>query len=660
MILYGIGILIILLGGTAQLFADAGKKGRIVALFTAIGSSVLAVPVLKTLMTASVPETSFTLPQPIGTISFLLDPLAAFFALTIAVSGTIGILYGSGYLAKTDNSIKDDAAEHWAMLPLFLASMLGLVTAAHTIVFLFFWEMMSLSSLMLLVHDREKEEVRDAAVNYFIAMHIAFVLLAIAFMTTAIKADSYLFSQLAAYLTSNKTEAFFVFFIFFAGFGLKAGFMPLHSWLPKAHPAAPSHVSGMMSGIMIKTGIYGILRLLCMIGTPSIEMGLIVLAVGIVSAVCGIFYAAIQDDIKKMLAYSSIENIGIIGIGIGAGMIGLASGNNLLASLAFLGTLLHTFNHALFKPLLFFGAGAVYKITHTRHMEQLGGLAKLMPHTAGLFAIGAIAISGLPPLNGFISEFVLYSGLFSALRSNSITLSIALIIAAAALSLAGAVAILAFTRLFGIVFQGHPRSEHTQHATDPVLPMRSAMWLLAVLCLLIGLFPYIILPVVTPAAALLAHSSDNSAIAGYLSALYYASAASAALIILALLLYAIRTMLLKGRSVTAAPTWGCGYSSPNTRMQYSAYSFSAPFLALIRRIITVNIAIKKPHGIFPTVARFEAHPRDVIDRHIIHPMLFAVRRVLNLFRWIQSGDTGQYILYGIIFMIASLVWIMRS
>ena len=314
---------------------------------------------------------------------------------------------------KAYQNQKKNISLHSIALILLHTALISLCTIQNSLVFLIVWEVMAISAFLTIIFEHDKMATIKAGINYLIQSHISIVFLMFWFIWVAFKTGSYDFDALTAYTTQNQgATGIFLFLIFFVAFAIKAGFVPFHTWLPYAHPAAPAHISGIMSGVIIKIGIFGILRMITIIKTDYYTIGLVILTFSVISGLYGVMLAIVQHNLKKLLAYHSIENIGIIGMGIGIGWIGLGKGNYLLASLGFAGGLLHTLNHALFKSLLFFTAGNVYKATHTLHIDHLGGLIKKMPQTAILFLIAAIAISGIPPFNGFISEFIIYSGFY--------------------------------------------------------------------------------------------------------------------------------------------------------------------------------------------------------------------------------------------------------
>jgi len=490
-------------------------------------------------------------------------------------------------------------------------------------------------------------------------MHVAFALILTGFLLLMTRSGSGDFASFAAAM-QDPAFAETALLILFAGFAIKAGFIPFHSWLPKAHPAAPSHVSGLMSGVMIKTGIYGILRFTLIVGVPTTRLAVIVLMVAVVSAVVGVLYAIAQHDLKRLLAYSSIENIGIIGIGIGLSMIGMRIGNGPLILLGMTGALIHLINHSLFKGLLFYGAGALYRATHTRDIEKLGGLIGKMPATALLFIVGSVAIAGLPPLNGFISEFVLYLSMLYGAPLAAGGYGALVVLTAGALALTGILALYCFTKACGIVFLGSPRSDATDTARDPDRAMIAGMALLAVAAVAIGLYPAPLFSVAASVAALYPFPGDAAAQAApVVTTLGSVSRALLFFVLFFAFLYYIRHRLLaKSGGIATAATWGCGYRHGTARMQYTGSSYASPLMALAGQLLGLSVHREAPQGLFPARTAFHSHPHDLVDSYLIAPGAKFIRYLFSLFRWVQSGDMAQYILYGILFLAAALVWIM--
>ncbi|MGE5419840.1 MAG: proton-conducting transporter membrane subunit, partial [Chloroflexota bacterium] len=424
-------------------------------------------------------------PSMLGDIPVRIDALSAWFILIINFTVVTGAIYGTGYLKKEIQSRV--ITSHWILYSLFHASMLMVCMIQNGIAFIVAWEIMSLSSFLLVLFDYTNPKVIKAGVNYLVQMHISVVLLTVAFIWVYFKTGTFDFQGISTFFGSNVNM--WLFLLFFAGFGIKSGFIGFHTWLPMAHPAAPSHISGVMSGVIVKMGIYGILRVLFFLKSDFVLLGEIVLIVSVLTGLFGIMNAAVHRDFKKMLAYCTIENIGIIGIGLGVGLIGWGSGHNLMVFLGFGGALLHVLNHSLFKSLLFFSAGSVYRQTHTRDMDRLGGLLKTMPKTGALFLIGSIAIGGIPPLNGFVSEFLIYCGLLNGINAPEVARVILMIVAFAGMSLIGGISILAFSKTFGIIFLGNPRNDTGKDSTEVSGSMLIPQYFIVIAMIAIGMFP---------------------------------------------------------------------------------------------------------------------------------------------------------------------------
>ena len=502
-----------------------------------------------------------------------MDPLSALFALIVSVGAVAAVLYSRGYLAHyLGRKSPAHISLHYTALATMFYAMLGVVTSEGGFSFLFFWELMTVASFLLILFDAERREVRRAALAYVIMMHVGFALLLIGFVRLDSVCGSADFALLGEYFRTQPALPLFV--VFLAGFGMKAGMFPMHVWLPEAHPAAPSHVSALMSGVMIKTGVYGILRVTAQIADlPTLRTaGLILLVAGIVTGLWGVILAAAQNDVKRLLAYSSIENIGIVLIGLGIAALGKSSGNQLAAICGLSGALLHTLNHSLFKSLLFFGAGNILSQTHTTSLDALGGLGRHMPVTGLLFLAGTTAICALPPLNGFVSELLIYLGMLDGIASGSDVLASAA--GLAALALIGGVVILAFTKLYGTVFLGAPRTHEVAEASEVDNFRIAAMALPLAGILFIGLFPQTAVSAVTRAAGFFIHHPADAA--DYLLSPTLAAVSRTAwlLILVVGLLAWLRSRALRTRKVTDGATWGCGFTSPNVRMQYSGESYS--------------------------------------------------------------------------------------
>jgi len=586
-----------------------------------------------------------------NTLSIIIDPLSAFFMLVINFTVLTGIIYAKGYLQPYYNK-KSRAEMGWHFFNFLWLhiSMLLVVIVRDGIAFLMIWEVMSLSSFFLVIFETEKKETIKIGINYLIQMHVGIVFLMVAFIVAFVQTNAeFSFDGLSVYFASH--NPFWLFILFFVGFGIKAGFIPLHSWLPHAHPAAPSHVSGVMSGVMIKMGIYGILRVLLYIPHDLFNIGLFILIVSLATGLTGISLAIVQKDSKKILAYSSIENIGIIGTGIGLGVIGIAQNLPALAVLGFGGGILHILNHALFKSLLFYSVGSVYKQTHTRNIEQLGGLIKKMPKTALFFLLGVLAISGLPPFNGFISEFLIYSGIFKSLHAASLYTDIVLMCSFVGLAIIGGLAVFCFTKMFSVMFLGTARSSKVEHAAEVGTPMLIPDFLIGFLIIIIGFIPVIFMRL--SASVVVLFSADLSAFQQIIPTLNHISLSSGIFIIIVGLVWLLRAWQQKQHIVKQNATWGCGYSGANPALhQYTAASYADNFVQLSSKIVNVKKSFKDfdEAEIFPQNREFITRSSDVFEDNLI------TRPGNKLLAWLekiaifQTGKIQHYLLYALVFL----------
>ena len=589
---------------------------------------------------------------PYGSLYFRLDALSAFFLLPIFLICALAALYGTQYLEAYRG--RKALAPSWFFLNVLAASMVVVVLAHNAILFLMAWETMALSSFFLVTFEDDKESTRQAGWTYLVASHIGTAFLLVLFVLLGRANGSMDFDRFSA---SAATGLLFV--LALIGFGTKAGFIPLHVWLPEAHPAAPSHVSAVMSAVMIKTGIYGLLRILTFLGPPQAWWGWTLCAIGLSSGVLGVVLALAQHDLKRLLAYSSVENIGIIALGLGVGIVALSAGAPFIAIVAFAGALLHVLNHALFKGLLFLGAGNVAHETHTREIDRLGGLLRRMPGTGATFLIGAAAISGLPPLNGFVSEFLIYLASFRGAISLDASGSVPMLATLSGLALIGGLATACFTKAFGIVFLGHPRTEHaeTAHEAGPVMLVPG--FVLASGCAFIGLFGSTVVqsmaPLISTVTGLprisvgenLVQASKSVAIVGYFAAL---------LIGLAALLSLARTIALSRRRVATAETWGCGYANPSPRMQYTASSFTQPLTEIFGTFLQTRQIFTGSDQLFLQRAEFRTHTDDPYQRYLFRPLFHGISRGMNSLRPLQQAKVQYYVLYIAITLLALLLW----
>jgi len=634
-------VLALILNRSPRKASVAGALGAVTASLAGL------VPAIGILLSPS--KETFNLPctLPIGSFSFVLDPLTAIFLVPVYIVTAAAALYGLDYLKPLAG--KKPLGLAWAMFDLLSASMVLVLLSADAVPFMIGWEMMAAASFALVVFEHGRPEVRKAGLIYLVAGGAGALFLLAMFALLGAGADSLAF---AGFTWPGGSLASAVFLCAICGFGLKAGFIPLHIWLPEAHPAAPSHVSAVMSGVMIKMGIYGFLRMLTLMGPPPLWWGWLLIAIGAVSAVVGILFSMAQHDLKRLLAYSSIENIGIITMGIGLGVLGESLGLPSLSALGYGGALLHVVNHAFFKGLLFMSAGSVLHAVGTAEMEALGGLSKKMPWTAFFFFFGSAAICALPPLNGFMSEFLIYLTSFKTIGAEGSAAFPALAVISA-LAITGALAIAAFAKAGGSVFLGEPRSNRAEHAHDAGPLMKTAMGILAACCLLIGLFAPLLLEPLAVAAGLLCQPLPLMD-AG--SAMFHVSAGAYALILLVVLAWALRRSLLSGRAPAAGPTWDCGYAAPTARMQYGSSAFTQPLTDFFQPLLRKARSYPLLAEYFPGTASFSTEARAVFYNHLYGPVGTQLRRLAYRYTWLQQGRLQFYILYIVAALMALLVW----
>lgn len=583
-----------------------------------------------------------------GGVAFLrLDPLAAVFLLLICVLGVAGTLYAGQYWDERWHP----RSARWGRVwwgGLF-GGMALVVLSAHGMLFLLAWEAFALSGYFLITLDRSSAEVRRAGWLYLAASHAGTLMLFAFFTFLAERSGGWALGPELGEVAGVAP----LFWLALLAFGIKAGMFPLHIWLPSAHANAPSHVSAIFSGVAIKMGIYGIVRFSGWLPAPP-GAGWVIVAAGVASAVLGVAFALGQHDFKRLLAYHSVENIGIILMGVGFGMVAAEGGRPGWGALALVAGLWHVWNHGLFKGLLFLGAGAVIHATGTREMSRLGGLWRRMPWTAGLFALGAVAISGLPPLNGFISEWLLFSGLF---EGAVLEVRWAWVMAGGAIALAatGALALACFAKVCGIVFLGAPRGESARRAHECGGAMRGAMGLLAAGCVALGLAPVVFWPAMARAASCWGYAWPGGGVPDGLSAL---GACNVMLVIAgagaAWALWAIA----RWRGMAVGPTWDCGYAAPSARMQYTAGSFASLLVAAFAWILRPIRHEEKAGAVLPAGASREDHVPETVLDYVLAPMARAVLRVARVVRQTQRGRVQDYLLYllfGVV-IVAAVLW----
>ena len=592
-----------------------------------------------------------------GNVPVRIDALSGWFILIINFTMITGAVYGINYM-KSYRERKSDISLHCIAFISVHVAMLGICSVQNGFIFLLLWELLSLSVFILVIFEHEKPDTIKAGINYLVQSHISIVFIMLGFIYVTYKTGSYSFDAVADFSKQQSTlEGTALFLCFFIGFAIKSGFVPFHTWLPYAHPAAPTHVSGIMSGVVIKIGIYGIFRMLLLIKTDYTTIGYIILFISTFTGIYGVMLATIQHNLKKLLAYHSIENIGIIGMGIGLGCIGLGATNKWMAILGFSGALLHTLNHSLFKSLLFYSAGNVYQSAHTMNIERLGGILKKMPQTALLFLLAAVAICGLPPLNGFISEFLIYGGLYNWLFSASLISLITIVFALAGLVLIGGLAVLCFTKAFSIVFLGNSRDVPITEIQEKGFWQLAPMYLIGIIMITIGLFPSFFIKALERPVNLYTHNivfNLNLIKVGAIDSLQIINWLFLGFILFIIGVISLRNLINRKRTIETGPTWGCAYSPTGNKLQYTANSYVRSYSKLAKPLLDIDKKDVKLSEVFAAEQHYKTDPYDKIERILIDKPLKILSRISDIFLFLQNGHLQRYILYGIIFIIGVL------
>ncbi|MBI4503477.1 MAG: hypothetical protein HY700_20245 [Gemmatimonadetes bacterium] len=650
MTLFFIGLAAILAGGVVAAVtrmrstrAEAAFGGLVVA-----GSILALVPALRVLGGAASPVTTVPSRVPGGPWEFGIDALAAFFLLVVLGVGSVIAIYGIGYL-RAERSHRSIAGACLGFSAL-LVSLALVVTARAAIPFLIAWESMSVLGYLVILFEHERADVRRAGLVYLVATHVGTLALFLLFAAWARVATDLRFDTLAASAANLPRQGQVILLLALVGFGVKAGLVPLHFWLPGAHSAAPSHVSAIMSGVVIKMGIYGLLRVGALLAPTPAWWGWTLLSLGLIGGVLGVLWALAQHDLKRLLAYHSVENIGIILLGMGLGFLGITYRQPAVAAIGFAGAVLHTLNHALFKSLLFFGAGSVLRATGTREIDKLGGLARAMPVTWILFLIGAAAIVGLPPLNGFVSEWLVFQALFrSGLGADPMRLAV---IGASGLALIGTLALACFAKVAGIIFLGRPRSAAGAQGEAPPL-LLAPMAALAAACAMIGLFAGQIVKPALRAGALLARTEPlRGASSDVALAARSVGLLAIALTVIAAVGYGLLARLRARRPIRREETWGCGYAKPDPVMQYTASSFAAPLLAAYAPVVGLRVQ--------ESATSFHSHPTEVVLERTIQPLGYRVRSLAARLRPIQQGRLHIYLFYMIAVLLGLILYLVAA
>lgn len=590
---------------------------------------------------------------PFGKLKFGLDSLSGLFLIPLLILTAATSIYGWKYFG----SHKQEKT-HWFFFTVLVTGMVLVLLSRNAIAFIFSWEIMSVSSFFLVITDKTNEKTMRAGLIYFITAHFGAALLFVMFFILSGSGGSFDFTSWNN-LQLSPAKASLVFILALIAFGTKAGFMPFHIWLPMAHPAAPSHVSALMSGIMIKMGIYGIFRILTFIGPYQVWWGILLIIIGSVSGILGVLFAIGQHDIKKLLAYHSVENIGIIMLGFGVGVTGSAYGYGLIAFLGFAGALLHVINHAMFKGLLFLGAGSIIRQTGSGEIDQFGGLIKRMPITGILFIAGSIAIAGLPFFNGFISELMIYlSSIFGIVNTSNIVLAFLSVFTGASLALIGGLAVACFTKVIGISFLGNERTTFTPSVSEVPGAMLLGMILLAIVCAGIGMGSYFIVPILINPVKIMTGNINPENIDVMMNTTRIVTITLFSVLGLGVIISFFRKIITKKHRIAdKVETWGCGYSSPKASMQYTASSFAEP----ITDYFSIPLDISKKENIdtsfFPKNKwKFHSTANDWMLTKIFEPFVLLMGKIFTSLKWLQNGKSGFYVLYIAIAILSLIVW----
>lgn len=582
---------------------------------------------------------------PGGQIAIGIDPLSAFFLAPVFVLGSVCTVYGRGYLGPR--------VMPGVLFSLCLVAMMLVLVARDALLFLVAWEAMTLLSYLLVTLDHSVPEVRRAGWVYLIASHVAVVFLLGLFVVLSTHAGGSLnFASFATALHLSSGEAAGILILMLLGFGIKAGIMGVHVWLPEAHAAAPSHVSALMSAVLIKFGLYGILRVATLV-VPGAWFGVTLMFLGIGGALVGIALALTQRDLKRSLAYSSIENIGIILLGLGLGFWARAKGDPQVAVIAFGGALIHVWNHAAMKGLMFLGAGSLLHGAGTKDIERLGGLAKRMPWTGRAMILGAIAIAGLPPLNGFVGEWLLYRGLIFVGTDAPTPENLLAMLGAVALALVGGLAALCFVRLIGVVLLGEPRDLHAANAHESPPAMIVPLGVLAAVCLLGAIGAPALLSI---QASVLAQMVMTDAFRGVTSFVFAPTILNWVL----LSVFFLVTIMLSRRlsHPRTVGTWDCGYAVPTPRMQYTGRGFAELLtLRALPRWLRPRLRGEAPNGVFPSAAFFASETPDPLTRSFYEPFLTKTADRFARLRILQQGNLHIYLVYVLFAVFIELAWV---
>ncbi|HEX2866362.1 MAG TPA: proton-conducting transporter membrane subunit [Ignavibacteriales bacterium] len=652
--LFASGLLIQLLGALLPLLIKSDKRYSALSHYTAIaGVSVSFIGTLGMIFFQSPGIINIFENSVWGILSLRFDMLALFFTAVVQLLSIPVLVYSLSYQKPYIEAGKSIRLSVFSFITLTI-SLQVLTIANHAVLFLMFWELMAILSYINMIFENEKPEVEKGSFVYFVATHAATFVLYIFFLILHSKTGSWNFSDF--HITNDGTALYYVLFALgFIGFGTKAGFMPFHFWLPKAHPVAPTYLSAFLSGVIIKLGIYGIFRVIEFLSPNDPIIGWAVLLISLMSAIFGVWYALAQHDVKTLLAYHSIENIGIIGMGLGLGILGISYNNQVVAILGFSGALLHTLNHAIFKSQLFIGSGIIYQNLHTRNIEKMGGIVHYAPWLTGFFLIGSVAISGIPPLNGFISEFIIYNGLFHS-GSMAPYYTIFMLLVVVGLALVGGLAVACFTKVNSIMFLGTQRTEFKKFTVSAAEYF--SIGLPALLCILIGVYPMPAVRLVSGVVEGLRFNSFRLASQGtsfyMLPDFFPIMVIFVLLFLMAGIFYGIKKYRAsKASGVRVSKAWGCGYQHLTARMQYTASSYADELNSIPANILLIKEHARVPQDIFPVRgACFESHSEDYTEKKLMMPVYEKIVSVLKRVGILNRHDIRVYIAYMLVALVA--------
>ncbi|MEK6646354.1 MAG: proton-conducting transporter membrane subunit [Candidatus Firestonebacteria bacterium] len=663
---FGVGAMSVLI------FRKDDKLANMWSSFFAIAGSIWGL--FFAILTWASPNTIFftvdSFAFPLLSIFFCIDKLSIFFIFVISLIALFCSIYGIGYVKHFYEKYSIGALGFFYNL--FIIGMLLVVTAANGLFFLIAWEIMSVASYFLVVYDRNDRNNVNAGFLYLVMTHIGTVFIIFSFLLIYKFTGSFDFETIKSsvvVIPSSIKNIIFVMLII--GFGTKAGIVPFHIWLPSAHPAAPSHVSGLMSGVMIKTGVYMMIRFFLYILQPvPVWWGLVLLVIGSISSIIGVLYALTEHDIKRLLAYHSIENIGIILLGFGSALTFLSLNMPSLALLGFVAALFHTLNHATFKSLLFLSAGSVINETHTRNMEEYGGLIKYMPETAAFFLIGSMAISALPPFNGFFSEWLTFQSLFQGIAALDFSAKWIFIVSAGALAFTGGLALACFVKVFGVTFLARPRSQKVVHAKESLLSLRLGMGALAILSLLFGIFSGSITSVLEKVghdigvfrytSSFLSISSNQHIVSGGNFASVSAPAIAVFLIaVFIIVLFATKYVVHKNQKIRMGATWDCG-TDLTPRMEITATGFARSIITIFKGVLKPSIQHEIEYNdaesrYLPKSRTVTLNINDIYRIYLYEPLNKIFTILSERAKGIQIGNINVYILYIFMALFVALI-----